>query len=442
MFGLETVKLTEASLPMNTSHDALRGHVRTALKAAHGIKPGDYSEKGPWVSSLFPSHAVYQWDEQLYRRPYTVEYGAAGADPTVKLGAAKPCHAAYMDSKFDEAAAVMLEPGEAKAKESDETFKVSEGIQLVGEISIKESGVAKIPVKIISAGWGSMAYYPKEVLKRDGPTVFPAGTHMMWNHASESEELDRPEGDLGNLAAVLTKAAEWKDDGPNGPGLYSEAKVFSDYATQVTEKGPYIGVSINAAIRATEGTREGRTGRIAEQFVRAYSADFVTKAGAGGAPIVPVVESDRGRQESTTMTADEQKAFDDLKKANESLTKTNGDLTGRLAVVEKSQDRVLALATVAAVLREAGISYRQPLLERACENPVMKEGKLDPEWVKAVAADFSEGAEIRGFGESQTRESTGDDQKALDVANKRLKESLVELGIPATGLDYAIAGRA
>lgn len=435
----DVAKVLEAHLPMNQSHDALRGHVSKALRTAHGSGDG-WSSDGPWIADMFPGHVVYNHKGSTYRRSYTSEQGAAGTDPIIKLGAHKPAHAAYVDTKLDEAARSIFIPAQeadpaepiVKASEGDQVL-VHEGIDFVGEVNVKESGVSKIPIKIIGPGWGGMAYYPKEVLKRDGPKVFTKGTHMMWNHATESEEADRPEGSLDNLAAVLTKDAEWKDSGPKGPGLYSEAKVFSDYATQVAEKGAHIGVSINAAIRGKEGTMEGRTGRIAQSFVQAFSTDFVTKAGAGGAPVVPVTEAAREPQkESVTMTEEETKRQKDLETENLNLKE-------RLAKVEESQNQILAIATVAAVLKEAGVPFKQSLLERSCQSVIMKEGKPDAAWVKSIVADFSEGQEahVKGFGDGEVKESESD--KA--PTEKRLKEALKGLGVPEQGLDYAVAGR-
>lgn len=435
-------RVVEAHLPMNTSHDALRSHLRDALTKAHypNGKANDYSwSSGPWVSDVFPGHVVYQHDNQTYSRSYKAAYGAKGTDPAITLGSPKAVHRAYVGTtiaKMDEAEAVFIPAPDGESvtvthESLEGTTAVHESIDFCEEVKVKEGLASSIPIKIIGPGWGSMAYYGKEMLKRDGPKVYTKGTHMYWNHSTEAEEAQRPEGDLNNLAAVLTEDASWKDAGPKGPGLYSKAKVFSDYATQVAEKGGHIGISINAAIKGKEGTVEGRTGRIAEQLVHAFSADFVTKAGAGGAPVVPVHESARGQQEQHTMTPEEVKEREDLKKENDLLK-------ARLATVEESQNQVLAIATVSAILREAKVPFSQPLLERVCLKPTMKEGKIDPEWVKAAVKDLSHGHEghIEHFGEGETRESIP------EPTEKRLKEALKSLGVPEKGLDYAVAGRA
>lgn len=438
LFG-SIARVVEAHLPMNQSHDALRGHLRDAITKAHypNGRPTDAWEKGPWVVDSFPGHVVYHYDGQMHSRTYKATYPSAGAEPTITLGTPKAVHRAYVGTKIakmDEAEAIFMpatEDPESVTVTLEGTTSVHESIDFCEEVKVREGVGSSIPIKIIGPGWGSMAYYSKEMLQRDGPKVYTKGTHMYWNHATEAEESQRPEGDLSNLAAVLTEDASWKDHGPKGPGLYSKAKVFSDYATQVAEKGPHIGISINAAIKGKEGTAEGRTGRIAEQLVRAFSADFVTRAGAGGAPVVPVQESARGHQERT-MTPEEQTAQD-------AIVRENASLKARLALVEESQNQILAIATVAATLKEANIPFNQALLERACQRPTMKEGKLDPEWVKACVKDFSHGHEgaIQHFGE--VRESSPETTKATEA---RLKDALKDLGVPEKGLDFAVAGRA
>jgi hypothetical protein len=53
------------------------------------------------------------------------------------------------------------------------------------EQAVRRDGT--IPLKLIQPGWGSSGYYSAEVLERDGPKVFPLGTQMFWNHATQSE---------------------------------------------------------------------------------------------------------------------------------------------------------------------------------------------------------------------------------------------------------------
>lgn len=136
-------------------------------------------------------------------------------------------------------------------------------------------------IKLIAPGKGSSAFYPKEVLQRDGPKVFKASTHVYLNHPTAAEEAARPEGDVANLAGVLTTDAVYHELHAKGEGLYARMKVFADHATTVEEKAPHVGMSIRAGGVAESGKmRDGLP--ILKELTHAESVDVVTRAGAGG----------------------------------------------------------------------------------------------------------------------------------------------------------------
>ena len=313
---------------------------------------------------------------------------------------------------------------------------VMESVDFGDYMPAKEAGLSHVPVKLIGPGWGSHAYYSEALLKKSGPVAFRKGTHMYWNHASSTEEAERPEGDLNNLAAVLTKDAYWDQNGAKGPGLYSEAKVFSDYSTQLAEKGPHIGVSINAAIKFHEGEADGKVGRIADDFIHAFSTDFVTKAGAKGAPVMESqrVEAPQNQQvKEGSMSPEEIKAAEDARTAKAAALATeNADLKARLQKMETGSFVSEAVRSVSLALTEAEIEFNPKLVERACISPVIKEGKLDPEWLKGIVADFSPvgGGRIEGNGAPLTKESSKE-------TGARIRETMKRLGVPEAGLDVA-----
>lgn len=174
-----------------------------------------------------------------------------------------------------------------KGKEADVTVQSTDlklvesaGPAFLEDIHVSEAARANYPVKLISPGTGTMAHYPESVLERDGPKVFKKGLLMYWNHATAAEESARPEGDLDNLAAILTKDAWYDKNGAKGPGLYSEAKVMADYAQKVEERAPFIGLSIRAGGKGTGKLVNGKPELASIEY--AESVDYVTKAGRGG----------------------------------------------------------------------------------------------------------------------------------------------------------------
>lgn len=460
----------EAALPMNQSHSDLRGHLSKALADHHGTPSDSWS--GPYVQDVFPQHVVYSHKGQSYKASYTAEQGAAGTNPVIKLGKNhKKVHVAYVDNanQGKESMSVILgipvdmvedtAAIEALRETKSVYYTLPEGEKLVTESVFFDvpTNIAKesegkpstVLIKIIGPGWGSSAFYSKGVLKESATKVYKKGTHMMWNHQTTTEESERPEGDLSNLAAVLTEDSYYMESGIKGPGLYAKAKVFSDYAQAVQEKGPHIGVSINAGIKCHEGEAEGRKGLIADAFVHAYSADFVTKPGAGGAPIVPARESlqaHNSTSEDNSMTEQEAK---DLLESNKTLatqvTKLTESITlmqtkeaatnaenARLAVVRS------AITAVTDALHEAGVTVKARLIEAACAAPTHKEGKVDVDWIKGVVADFTEsfataGGKVRNMGVQTFKDNDeGTTKEASDIMS--------QLGVPEKGLAIALKG--
>lgn len=150
----------------------------------------------------------------------------------------------------------------------------------------------RLLIGIITPGWGSSGYYSQRVLENAAKAkVFPAGTHMYFDHPSESEMYDRPERSVRDLAAVLETDAVWD---PSRNALVGEAQVFGPYVELLTDEhfAKAIGTSIIATAETTTGEAEGRKGTIISELVEGRSVDFVTHAGRGGS-VLAVMESRR-----------------------------------------------------------------------------------------------------------------------------------------------------
>ena len=182
----------------------------------------------------------------------------------------------------DHAVALGASCGMAEAHVSRETtgLKLTESAETTEVIKLQEAR-SDYEIKLIAPGKGSSAFYPSEVLKRDGPNVFKAGTHVYLNHPTAAEEAMRPEGDVANLAGVLTQGAVYRENHSKGPGLYGRMKVFADHAQLVEEKAAHVGMSIRASGIAEAGRMKDGV-PILKELTGAESVDVVTKAGAGG----------------------------------------------------------------------------------------------------------------------------------------------------------------
>lgn len=144
----------------------------------------------------------------------------------------------------------------------------------------------RIRIKIIDEGQGSSGFYPAATLRAAAKDkVFPKGTHMFLDHPSVTENFDRPERSVRDLAAVLDSDAVFESG-----ALYAEAKVFPAYRELLTD--PAVFEAIGVSIRASAEVEETKTGRNITKLVSSESVDFVTKAGRGG-KVMEVLESAR-----------------------------------------------------------------------------------------------------------------------------------------------------
>ncbi len=160
------------------------------------------------------------------------------------------------------------------------SVKLTESAETTEVIKLQEAR-SDYEIKLIAPGKGSSAFYPQEVLQRDGPKVFKAGTHVYLNHPTAAEEAMRPEGDVANLAGVLTTSAVYHENHSKGPGLYGRMKVFADHAQLVEEKAAHVGMSIRASGIAEAGRMKDGV-PVLKELTGAESVDVVTRAGAGG----------------------------------------------------------------------------------------------------------------------------------------------------------------
>lgn len=130
---------------------------------------------------------------------------------------------------------------------------------------------------------GSSGYYPSEVLLRDGPQAFPAGTQVYFDHPTDSETWERPERSVRDMAGVLIEDAAY-ETGDDGSGLFARVQFFPHVKDMVASMSEAVGMSI----RATGINEDGVITRIIE----GTSVDLVTRAGAGGR-LIQMTESAR-----------------------------------------------------------------------------------------------------------------------------------------------------
>lgn len=248
--------------------------------------------------------------------------------------------------------------------------------------------------RIIEADrWGSSAYYPAEVLERDGARVFTNGLPMYLNHPTESEKYERPERSVENMVGKLVSDAVFEED-----GLYADVEFYDSFVTMINERAEDVGLSVRASGLTEDGEMDGRYGPILLGMLSAESVDVVTRAGAGG-KLTSILESEREtagtpieNKEGNPVTDVTKEDFDSFK--TEFLTELREAFNGlteslkpavvevvdetQVEVVEESKVDMVAVATAvteaelpaAAIARVAGEVAKGTALEEAVKAEV------------------------------------------------------------------------
>jgi len=357
---------------------------------------------------------------------------------------------------------------------------------IVPLIEAKADANGTIPIKIIDAGWGSSGYYSREVLQQAANArVYAAGLQMYWNHPSKTDEKERPERDLRDLAGVLTEDARWDEQGSKGPGLYSRAKIFSAYRDAVAEMGPYIGLSHYVWGESKQGEAEGRKGEIITRIVAARSVDFVTVPGRGGAiaeafraarPPVPTDEQKTEAGKSMVGEKPEKLTLESLRKEHpeiiEALRKEIENDSARKEAQAQQEKKLKETETALEEAKAENARLKEALLlveartfveakvkastlpeisktrvaEALAKDPVVKDGKLDETAyaAKIEAAIKSEAEYLAKLGagrvEGMGAGASGGQTKTLEETDKELVAGFMRLGLSEAEAKAAVKG--
>lgn len=336
----------------------------------------------------------------------------------------------------------------------------SAAVKLSESLVVNKDGT--INLCIITPGWGNSGYYGAEVLK-DAKDVFTKGLQQFWDHPTVSEEFQRPERSLRDLAAVLASSAEWNESGFNGPGLYAKSKVFEPYVEALKEMAPHIGVSVVIFGMSHTGEVDGTQGDIIDKIVAARSVDFVTLPARGGkieAKFESFRESGRKATEEGEEGSVDEKEAQQLKESNTQLTtklqeseNKNKELTTENSRLKEALGQNLAERFVNKVLSAVkGIPQKTKdrLAESLSKEPIITDdGKLDEDKMKtkieeSVKAEAKYLADL-GFGKVTDNGRTGpdddDDDDDEGDYKSRMESSFKSLGLTDDQVKTAVAGR-
>lgn len=261
--------------------------------------------------------------------------------------------------------------------------------------------------RIISEGQGSSAIYPAEVLQEYGSAALPKGTHVYFNHPTESEEWERGGArDIRDFVGVLTEDATYEDD---EKALYSKIRFNKSAADLVEDAFEDIALSIDIRKFELSENEEGIPVVDKLGYSPLNNVAVVPRGGRDG-KIISLVESYRERHEDNTerkpMTEEEIKAL------AEALTKSlTPALKEALTPEPKEDEEVAPEVDLVGVLEEA------------------YEAKLPAGARKRVAESAQAGEDYKALIESEKADIKAVQEAALQEANK--------VGVFGTSEDYA-----
>lgn len=162
-------------------------------------------------------------------------------------------------------------------------FRLNQGSALLEakKPAAEDDGAGRYRIRIIAPGRGSTGMYTAPNLAESAPLFVP-GTHMFFDHQTMTEDWERPERSVRDLAGVFESGAEIMPDG----SLEADIKVYPSVNGIIRERWADIGVSINGW-----SVDEIGSDGVVPVLAGIQSVDFVTRAGAKGA-VLEVLESD------------------------------------------------------------------------------------------------------------------------------------------------------
>lgn len=162
-------------------------------------------------------------------------------------------------------------------------FRLNQGSALLEakKPAAEDDGAGRYRIRIIAPGRGSTGMYTAPNLAESAP-LFTPGTHMFFDHQTMTEDWERPERSVRDLAGVFESGAEIMPDG----SLEADIKVYPSVNGIIRERWADIGVSINGW-----SVEEIGPDGVVPVLAGIQSVDFVTRAGAKGA-VLEVLESD------------------------------------------------------------------------------------------------------------------------------------------------------
>lgn len=298
---------------------------------------------------------------------------------------------------------------------------------LVKEAQLSEAGSkGKWRAKLIEGNKrGSSAFYPADVLERDGSRAFPSGTKIFFDHPGLEEQWDRPERSVRDLVGVTTTEALYESD-----GLYADVSIFASYQELVQEMAEHTGLSIRANGIVEEEEMDGEFVPVLKALTSGQSVDIVTEAGAGG-KLVGLLESARLKETPKPKPPSPAKEDFDMKPEElaAALAEANAPVIAALTALTEAQKpqpaekEKLSYSEIDAKLTEAKIPaiLRGKIFESVAAGGDLEKGIAEAKTlVEAIREDVKETAVAEGHVQD---EGTGGETNLREAGTKAAKEA-------------------
>lgn len=283
-------------------------------------------------------------------------------------------------------------------------------IRLVETAGLKKGKGNVWRSRLISAGTGSSAHYPADVLKEYGPSTFTKGTQVFLDHPTENEELERGGGrSIKDFAGVLVEDAVWVDE---EQALYAPVKYTEASLPLVENHHEDIALSIDVRKFELAESEIDNKPVVAKMFAHPLNNVAIVPRGGRDGKIVSLIESyrdsisntdtigsNKDHTERTPMTPEEIKALSEA-----IVVALTPALTEALkpAPVETKETEGIDLAAVVESATDAGL----PKVARTRIVEALK-AKPDATDADATALIESEKAYVNSLTESVTTEVEG-----------------------------------
>jgi hypothetical protein len=422
-------------LSFNDKQVALRKAIRVKL----GI-PED-SMKSAWIRDTWDDEVVYEVGNDTFKMTYS----------------------------FDDKGNVTLgEPAKVKQQTTyvAERAYVHESIEIpVSEVTAETIANGVLPVRIIQPGFNSSKSrnYTKNAVK-DAVAIFE-GAKMYANHATKTEEKERPERDIRDWVSTLKNVRITKEGNAVGEA-HIHAGWFKEMVKGLQEAGTLnkLGVSINSIGKGSRQKIDGVETFLVESLIDHpfKSVDFVTEAGAGGqagvkeSDVKPeadlyLIDLTKLKEARPDLIQEAQSEFENkyktevkgkmdleqenksLKESMETLTKERDGLKAQIEEAEKGKAKIEAQAKINEAVSKSTLpdAAKAKLLEQFKEATTADGIEAAIKAESDYLAQLNKTGKVKGLGPTQPDER----------AHQKLVESFIATGMTQEQAEIAANGR-